>query len=706
MRRRHVFIGIVLAFGGSLAPVATRAAAPGELTVRSSRVDYEVGQRVDWTVDWRDFQPGDADRDDVIVNLNGPHDFVIDSIEMPRGWSVMYSEDGVNFETSPTTKVSHLKFAYHATGRFPAAVAAVALPGDILVQTPIPQPIPPITTARNGGDGYIPILAGDRIYGVWHHMAAGANPEPHMVCIDTLTGKACPNYPKPLDWQTSYNQGQGIFIDGKIYIKNRDATTHGVYCWDTATEDSCGYRPVAILGPVTGTAGGNGGWDQFSSPVLHRGRLFFAGHDFRVYCFNPESETACADYGPRGKPTARFGERHETTRRINDVVYHDGKMIFSLATSWGDVPVPLGAKDSCFDLDAGAPCQDWGLNGVVTETTGTAYTFTRYDAAGNPIGYCHGVQSGAAEVPLQSTVPCYDFAGRNRTTIPSAQAFGQFRPYNVEEGTLGTRTMFGRYSTVGAYCYNWATSAPCAGTYYDVNGRSTQSLAEHFYGFVPRGDCMVGLGHRGIFMSIDPLTGGSPCRQVSESKVLASAESRYCRDTKHLDGWRLAIVSDISSTDVSRLEATISDGTNVANPNLRAGSASLTALDATKSLRVDVQATVNALANPWSKGEPMLNLLYSGSSQFCFQTVAKATTAPIGVEVESNGLTDKEEVVVDPTPLDIGEPNESSTFVGKPTNDARLPATGSSPVLPVAIASAACAGGVAMVVRRRAVRPR
>lgn len=709
-------------------PLALRAASTGTLEVRSSLEDYEYGQMIDWTVDWTDHAPADVDRDDVVVSLDGPHEFAPGSVQVPRGWSVTYSSDGETFTEDVPSEVSHLKFSYDASIAFPPAVASIAEERDILVQTPMPRPIPPITTARNGGDGYIPILAGDRIYSVWHHLAAGANPEPHVVCVDTITGKTCPDYPKPLGWQTSYNQGQGIFINNRIYIKNRDATTHGVFCWDTRTEDSCGYFPVANLGPVTGTAGGNGGWDQFSSPVLHKGRMFFAGHNHRVYCFDPATEAVCGDYGLDGKPSARFGEAHATTRRLNDVVYHDGRMIFSLATSWADGPIPLGTKDFCFDLDAGAPCAGWGVNGVVTENAGTAYLFLRRDASGSPTGFCHGVQSGAGEVPLQASVPCYDFDGKNRSTIPSVQPFGQFRPYNVEEDTLGTRTFFGRYSTNGAYCYDWATSAPCTGTYFDVNGRSTQSVAEHFYGFVARGQCMIGLGHRGIFVSVDPVTGASPCRNIADVSRVVSASSRYCRDTKNLDNWRIARVSDTSSADFSRMVLTVSDGTNSVSGNMLTGDLSLESLSTSRDLWVGIDANLNPSADPWKTGIPMVNLLYGGSSQFCFQTVAKAPPVPepdptpdpepdpkpkpIVIEVESNGVVEKEEVVPDPTPSDIGEPDESGTFVDpvRLASLTTLPATGSGPNgAPIAWAVAAVlAGGAAVSAsrRRRATRGR
>lgn len=657
--RRFVAASVALA-GVVAVPSASGAPDTGQLDVRSKNVDYETGESIDWIVDWTENAPASTTPEDVVVSLGGPHELVAGSVDVPRGWSVTYSDDGRDYSDDAPSKVTHLKFVRSATTTFPAAVASVARSGDILVRNLVPRPLPAITTARSGGDGYIPMLAGDRIYAVWHHLRAGATPEPNIVCIDTLTGKSCPNYPKVLGWQTSYNQGQGIFINNRIYIKNRDATTHGVLCWSTITEQSCGYTPVAALGPVTGTAGGDGGWDQFSSPVLHDGRLYFAGHNFRVYCFDPATSAACVGYGTAGRATARFGEVHATTRRINDVMYHEGRMIFSLATSWSDSPIPLGTKDTCFDLVAGAPCADWGVNGVVTENSGTAYMFPRLDAAGTVVGFCHGVRSGAGEVPLEATIPCHDLNGKNRTTIPAVQPFGQFRPYNVEEATVGTRTFFGRYSTFGAYCYDWSTGAPCTGQYFDANGRSTQSLDEHFYGFVRRGECMVGLGHKGVLMSVDPVTGASPCRKLVDSNFVTSASSRYCADTKYLTGWRLGLASDVPAADFDRLDVTVTDGTTTVTGDIRATSLALEGLAADKNLTVNVNGTVKTTADPWATGTPALNFLYSGSSQFCFRTVAEKASVPIRIEAKTDVDTDVEVVPVDPTPEGTGGTDETA----------------------------------------------
>lgn len=693
LKSLRMAICLFLVASGVAAPMVSGATAPGKIDVRSTSADYEAGQVVKWTVDWVDDAVGGNSSDEVVVTLDGPHEFIADSVSLPRGWDVLYSDDGEEFLGEPLSNVTHLKFVRSTKTVFPAAVSAVALPEDVLVQNLLPRPVPAISTARSGGDGYIPMLAGDRIYGVWHHLVAGGNPQPHMVCIDTLTGKTCPNYPKVLGWQTSYNQGQGVFIKNRLYIKNRDATTHGVLCWNTATEQSCGYTPVAKLGPVTGTAGGDGGWDQFSSPVRHDGRLYFAGHDFRVYCFDPDTNAACDDYGLSGKATARFGETHATTRRINDVMYHEGRMIFSLATSWSDSPIPLGTKDICFDLEAGASCADWGVGGVVTESAGTAYLFPRYDASGTVVGFCHGVRSGAGDAPIEATVPCYDLNGKNRSTIPSVQPFGQFRPYNVEEATIGTRTFFGRYSTLGAYCYDWATSAPCAGTFFDVNGRSTQSTAEHFYGFVRRGECMIGLGHKGVFMSVDPMTGGSPCRRLVDSNFVSSASSRYCGDTKYLTGWRLGLASDVSSTDFDRLEVTVTDGTTAVIGDVLTGRLSLSGLDPGKSLRVNVNGAVKPSADPWAKGTPALNFLFSGSSQFCFRTVAKKAVTPIAVQASTETDSDIQKLAVDETPGDVGEPAEE-ILLG-------LPDTGGA-VLSLLLLSMSLVGtGLLVLARRR-----
>lgn len=589
-----------------------------ETIITEEREAYTEGERLNWVVDY--LKEGPTSEESVVVDLRGPHELLPDTIEMPPGWSVQFSRDGVNWDDDDSGDLTHMRFLN----------SAVSSEGTI-VDLGVPPPIPSITTAAGDGDGYIPILAGDRIYATWHHLAAAS-----MVCIDTRTGAKCPGYPKALGMQSSFNTGQGFVHQRRMYTKNRDATTHGVLCWNLVTESSCGYVPIATLGPVTGGAGGDGGWDQFSSPVRRDDRLYFAGHDHRVYCFDMTTGEVCADYGLAGKASARFGEAHVTTRRLNDVIRVGDKMIFSLATSWTDSPIPLGTVVHCFDIGVHAPCAEFGTAGTVTENAGTAYVFPRLDATGSVIGYCHGVRS-------ESTVPCYDLNGASRTTIPAAMPFKQFRPYNIEEAFIGTRMFVGRYSDFGAYCYDWATSAPCTGAQFDANGRSGRTLAEHFYGFVTRGQCVIGLGHRGIFMSVDPGTGAVPCREVTDTSYVESAASRYCANTRRLDGWKSVGLVGADPADFSRLDLTVSDGLTTKTESLVAGRMGLRVMALDRELRLDLTATVRPGATSWDTGEPRLELVFEGSHQFCFKTkTVPLPPDPVGPLVPQIIVTDSD----------------------------------------------------------------
>jgi len=320
-------------------------------------------------------------------------------------------------------------------------------------------------------------------------------------------------------------------------------------------------------------------------------------------------------------------------------------MIFSLATSWTDSPIPLRTVVHCFDLADHAPCAGFGTAGKVTENAGTAYIFPRLDASGDVIGYCHGVR-------FESTVPCYDPNGSSRTTIPAPMAFKQFRPYNVEEAILGTRMFTGRYSDLGAYCYDWATSKACTGTHFDANGRSGKTLAEHFYGFVSRGRCMIGLGHRGIFMSVDPETGAVPCREVTDTSYVASASSRYCANGRRLDGWQYVRLAGADPEDFSRLDLTVTDGVTTKTENLLDGRMGLRVMAVDRNLRLDLTATVRPGATSWDAGDPRLELAYEGSHQFCFKTkTLPLPPDPVGplvpqiIVTDSDGDTDSSFVI-------------------------------------------------------------
>lgn len=669
----------------SLGPVGAKSSG-ASIVVRSSRVQFDIGDRIDWTIDWTKLAAGTS-AEQVVVDLDGQHEFIEGSVEAPHGWTVEFSEDGETYSDSSRGFIRFLRFSNDEVSS-----------GGTRVSVPIARPIPPIVTAANGGDGYIPMLAGDRVFAIWHHLPATGSPAASVVCIDTVTGKGCPGYPKLLGMQTSFNQGGGVYVNRKLFFKNRDATTHGVMCWDTVTDNSCGYVPIATLGPVTGGGGGNGGFDQFSSPVVYDGRMYFAAQNHRVYCFDPETSAICDDYTLAGKAMARGGETHVTTVRPNDIISHDGRLYFSLANSWPSWAPALGTKIECFDLETNAPCVGFGNAGVVSENQGTTYMFTRYDALGAPIGFCMGAQLNAKLRPAQGSIPCYDFDGSNRTLITSTVAFAQRQLFAIEEATIGTRTFFGHHDLNGGYCYDWSTSAPCAGANFNADGVATKTTAEEFYGFVKRGRCAIGLGHKGIFMSVDPLTGASPCLQIDDSSFVAAAETRYCRDTKYLDGWSGVRTTDVNAPDFSKLDIVVSDGTTRESGDLLAGPVDLSTMNSTDPLAVRVTASLLPSADPWKSATPAVEFFLKGSNQFCFQTVAKpmpTTETDLVVDVITDEGKSRRMVAPDPVLLKTG------------ALLTELPATGNDALSPTLWALSVIAGGLgARSYRRRRVARR
>src|SRR5262249_37650880 len=88
------------------------------------------------------------------VALTGPQDLT-GTPKAPPGTTVTYSTDGTTFGSSPTG-ARFLKFA----GPLAAGGSGVA---QLATATPAP-----FTTA-GGDDGYIPIVAGDRVFNIYHH---------------------------------------------------------------------------------------------------------------------------------------------------------------------------------------------------------------------------------------------------------------------------------------------------------------------------------------------------------------------------------------------------------------------------------------------------------------------------------------------------------------------------------------------------------
>lgn len=144
------------------------------------------------------------------------------------------------------------------------------------------------------GDGWKVVFHSptNRIFFTAHHWN-----EFSTNCFSTLTGEACPGYPKSLTSEgrhvstASNNRGYEIF-GNHLYFAGRQTGTgrYGVSCWDVISESECGFTLFGntSVEPVTNQ----------DDPLVGFGKVsdtewWLIDQRLTAHCFNPTTNTAC-----------------------------------------------------------------------------------------------------------------------------------------------------------------------------------------------------------------------------------------------------------------------------------------------------------------------------------------------------------------------------------------------------------------------------
>ena len=222
-------------------------------------------------------------RPTVPVTLSGTHTLDASSVTTAPGWTATPSGGGLGLTAGPT-----------------------ALLGEATTNA-LPPPLPPISQGT-GGDGHVPVLVGTKVYAFFHHSSPTS-----VSCIDRETGGKCPGYPHQLSINTSDINGPGAVVGSRIYVNAWGVNfvqraPYGLYCWDTATNESCG---LIITQRVLRTPGLN---PDISAPRLVDGKLYFAADTAKLYCVDPATNLPCATPSlPTGLPARSTGPSGPTT---------------------------------------------------------------------------------------------------------------------------------------------------------------------------------------------------------------------------------------------------------------------------------------------------------------------------------------------------------------------------------------------------------
>ncbi len=525
---------------------------------------------------------------------SGPHAVVAGSVDRSPGWSADLGAPNVSF-----------------------GALAPAVLGNRITR-PVPRPQPPISQGT-GGDGHVPILVGTKVFAFFHHSLPTS-----VTCMDRATGKLCPGYPRTV-WQmgTTDINGPGAVVDGKIYVHlistGYGGSTRGVslYCWDTRTDSTCGLE---VLGRVPAAQS-----DAASFPVLVQGKIYVAAQDGRMYCYDPSADQPCAT------PSTPTGLAANASSQM-DVVTHAGRIYASDG---------IGAV-ACLVVPSMAPCGGWAS----PKELGGWNLLTQHDAAGVPTGVC-AVQGAAGQ--------CVTDAGQLSTMADVPVNDGYYG--NTEEGETGRRTFIASLSHGGLGCWDWSTSAPCAGDNFDAAGWVTLDSSDaglpSAYGTTWDGSCLVALGDPGQVFTMD-VEGNSPCTSLATGSSSLSMDLRdqRCDASVGRAAWREVslLETNPSGTELTSVRVRVLDaatGAELLTGDLIGGTGrlSLAGIDPLThpSLRVEAIAVARAGDTAWSDGvAPRIALSWTADPmQVCFTTATTVDCAqpPVAAVLVRASLT-------------------------------------------------------------------
>ena len=457
------------------------------------------------------------------------------------------------------------------------------------------------------GDGFAPLLFDrdengefDEVWAVNHHSFGGAgNGEGQIICVligdpDT-TGNPCPggniaDGEGNFAWRLTYRTGNRpieTFIDGKIYFTALDrdvrgANNLGIACFDVRAQDYCANEFVAFW-EQTGNFN-NGDPSTFPSSVVAHGPF---EHDNRLYIFSQDGQVACTNLnltpctntaanGPVAVTGATLTSNLPTLnggyfisngeQQLNDAGLTTGRLI--LTQNGQD-----GLLFRCLDLTNGdgvvTSCgEHW--NTTLDNGGDDNLTFTRFDTNGNDTGVC--------VYHIQDRVNgCVDWSAGAPTVLSGIndglndlrnEWGGDTFTWTDSQDSANVRTFFAGGNSNHVGCWSWQDAGPCSeggSQFLETNNTATGGNGNaNPYAFDQISDrCLLGLGHEAVFFSFDPVGLGA-CTDVTTTNPIFPCD---CDDANAGSRWGTITIPPELTSQVTRLQATVSDSEDFTNPS-------------------------------------------------------------------------------------------------------------------------------------------
>jgi hypothetical protein len=138
----------------------------------------------------------------------------------------------------------------------------------------------------------------------------------------------------------------------------------------------------------------------------------------------------------------------------------------------------------------------------------------------------------------------------------------QVNEYNTGSvDVVGSRVYFAESAnqsvgTATYTCWDYATSAPCAGFTPASTGRV---LRVYTLRSQPGTDCIWSYGDAGVFETFSATFGGTGCNEGSAEISLTPSKSYCDGQSGHVTGWKQVTLGGVSSSDYAAAAVTITD---------------------------------------------------------------------------------------------------------------------------------------------------
>lgn len=484
-----------------------------------------------------------------------------------------------------------------------SAVARLDICGASCIQElEIPEPLSAATIAGSG-DGWAPILIGDRVFAINHHSAVETGGD--IVCVDRATQAICTGYPKniaPLqpagtDWTVPV-----AVVGSQIFYHAQRAADLVLGCFDTGNDAACGGGHIVLSSALADPGGDHDYQSRGGGTILAGDGNIYVFSEEQTFCVDPAAYATCTGF-PQANGFADAGIVAGTLSGAQQSSIQIGTRIY-VSHTWNLEQASLGVRLHCWDTALGAvgdACTGFGA--VQVHATGDPSSSGRLFAlrAPNGGGAGPGVAYGVCSIQLIDVV-CVDLDG---IALPDPADFesGWATLSPVKIGTpffhdRSNRLFVPSRSTNQTYCYDFNTQSNCGITSGGLTGD---------YAYTSEGDCIYGLGHESLFWTFDPeLNQG--CRSAVTTAQIYSC---VCADgTKHWGS--VAFGGDLDSifgpfeTVEVIVAAPAPDNTEYINMSLMDtdGIIDLAAVPTTHDyLNIEIIVTAKLGENPWLAGE-------------------------------------------------------------------------------------------------------